>query len=71
MTPRQADDWKDLAEKASKERDPRKLRVLVEELLYALSKEQRHVKDEIASRLDYHYRATDASGIDPSGSDKT
>jgi len=71
MTPRQAGDWKDIAERASKEKDSTKLQVLIEELLYALNKEQRHVKDEIASRLDYHFRATNTSGIDPSGSDQT
>ena len=71
MTPRHAGDWKDLAEKASKEKDPAKLRVLIQELLQSLAQEQRYYKDDIASRLDYYYRATETTGVDPSGSDQT
>ena len=67
MTPRQAaGDWKDLAEKASKEKDPAKLRALIQELIYSLAQEQRYYKDEIESRLDHHFRAMQ-SAPDPSG----
>ena len=58
MAPRPAGDWKDLAERASKEKDPAKLCALVEELIHTLDQEQRHYKDEIESRLDHHFRAT-------------
>ena len=59
MTPYQIGDWKDLSERASKEIDPEKLRILFQELMmYALGQEQRHLKDDIQSRLGQHFRAT-------------
>jgi len=63
MAPYKPGDWKDFAERASKETDPEKLRVLVQELMvYALVQEQRHVKHEIQSRLGQHFRAADNQG---------
>jgi hypothetical protein len=63
MTPYQIGDWEDLSERASKETDPEKLRVLFQELMmYALGQEQRHVKDDIQSRLGHHFRATTDQG---------
>ena len=63
MTPYQIGDWKDLSERASQETDPEKLRVLFQELMmYALAQEQRHVKDDIQSRLVHHFRATADQG---------
>ena len=63
MTPYQIGDWKDLSERASKETDPEKLRVLFQELMmYALELEQKHVKADIQSRLGQHFRATADQG---------
>src|SRR4051794_11223083 len=48
----EAGDWKEFAKRARTEKDPEKLRVLVQELMmYALWQEQRHAKNEVLSRL--------------------
>jgi hypothetical protein len=45
-------DWREFAKRVRTEKDPEKLRVLVQELMtYALWQEQRHAKNEIKSRL--------------------
>jgi hypothetical protein len=52
----EAGDWKEFAKRARTEKDPEKLRMLVQELMtYALWQEQRHAKNKILSRLDRRF----------------
>lgn len=61
MTPElielQPSDWQYFAERASEETDGKKLRAVVQLMIYALWLEQRHIKDDIRSRLDYRFNA--------------
>jgi hypothetical protein len=47
MTP-QPGDWRELAEKVSKEMDPEKLEVLIDELSRSLDRDERHRRQDAA-----------------------
>jgi hypothetical protein len=57
MAPFQPSDWQFLAERASKKTDQRRLRAVVQLMIYALWQEQKHIKDDIQQRLDYRFGA--------------
>jgi serine phosphatase RsbU (regulator of sigma subunit) len=61
-----AESWQELAAAASQEKDSEKLRLLVNKLIQALGQEQKHVRDEIQTRIKRHVRDMEKQGLDPS-----
>ena len=61
-----AKSWQKLAAAASQEKDSEKLRLLVNKLIQALGQEQKHVRDEIQTRIKRHVRDMEKQGLDPS-----
>jgi hypothetical protein len=61
-----AESWQELAAAAAQEKDSEKLRLLVNKLIQALGQEQKHVRDEIQTRIKRHVRDMEKQGLDPS-----
>ena len=61
-----AESWQELAAAAAQEKDSEKLRLLVNKLIQALGQEQKHVRDEIQTRIKRHVREMEKQGLDPS-----
>jgi len=61
-----AESWQELAAAASHEEDSRKLRLLIDKLIQAFAQEQKHVRDEIQTRIKRHVLDLEKQGLDPS-----
>ena len=61
-----AESWQELAAAAAQEKDSEKLRLLVNKLIQALGQEQKHVRDEIQTRIKRHVLDLEKQGLDPS-----
>ena len=60
-----AKSWQKLAA-AAQEKDPEKLRLLIDKLIQAFGQEQKRVRDEIQTRIKRHVLDLEKQGLDSS-----
>ena len=61
-----AKSWQKLAAAAAQEKDPEKLRLLIDKLIQAFGQEQKRVRDEIQTRIKRHVLDLEKQGLDSS-----